>query len=99
MRSPQLADGEQAFVLMGLIPNRKGQPMLVDWQARARAGASGVPRSRAFEAFARAQASRPAAPEPGNGVQLEPLQAALPCSRRSACSGTWLRSRRCSPPR
>ena len=29
---PQLLDGEQAFILMGLIPNRKGQPMLIEWQ-------------------------------------------------------------------
>ncbi|MDF0665683.1 MAG: DEAD/DEAH box helicase [Nitrospira sp.] len=29
---PQLADGEQAFILMGLIPNRKGQPLLIEWQ-------------------------------------------------------------------
>jgi superfamily II DNA or RNA helicase len=32
IRSPKLAEGERAFVLMGLIPNRKGQPLLVDWQ-------------------------------------------------------------------
>ena len=29
---PQLAEGEQAFMLMGLIPNRKGQPLLIEWQ-------------------------------------------------------------------
>jgi hypothetical protein len=28
----QLLDGEQAFILMGLIPNRKGQPLLIEWQ-------------------------------------------------------------------
>ena len=28
----QLAEGEQAFMLMGLIPNRKGQPLLIEWQ-------------------------------------------------------------------
>jgi superfamily II DNA or RNA helicase len=32
IESPQLADGEQAFILMGLIPNRKGQPLLIEWQ-------------------------------------------------------------------
>ncbi len=32
IQCPQLADGEQAFMLMGLIPNRKGQPLLVEWQ-------------------------------------------------------------------
>ena len=32
IQCPQLVDGEQAFILMGLIPNRKGQPLLVEWQ-------------------------------------------------------------------
>ena len=30
--SQRLVKGEQAFILTGLIPNRKGQPMLIDWQ-------------------------------------------------------------------
>lgn len=32
IQCPQLAEGEQAFMLMGLIPNRKGQPLLIQWQ-------------------------------------------------------------------
>jgi superfamily II DNA or RNA helicase len=32
IRCPQLAENDQAFVLMGLIPNRKGQPLLIEWQ-------------------------------------------------------------------
>lgn len=32
LRSQRLAEGERAFLILGLIPNRKGQPMLVDWQ-------------------------------------------------------------------
>jgi len=32
IQCPQLLDGEQAFMLMGLIPNRKGQPLLIEWQ-------------------------------------------------------------------
>ena len=32
IQCPQLAEGEQAFMLMGLIPNRKGQPLLIEWQ-------------------------------------------------------------------
>jgi len=32
IQCPQLAVGEQAFMLMGQIPNRKGQPLLVEWQ-------------------------------------------------------------------
>ena len=30
--SGQLAPGEAGYVLAGLIPNRKGQPIIVDWQ-------------------------------------------------------------------
>jgi superfamily II DNA or RNA helicase len=32
IRCLQLTGDEQAFVLMGLIPNRKGQPLLIEWQ-------------------------------------------------------------------
>lgn len=32
IQCPQLVDGEQAFMLMGLIPNRKGQPLMIEWQ-------------------------------------------------------------------
>jgi hypothetical protein len=32
IRLPQLAVGEQAFILHGLIPNRKGQPLLIEWR-------------------------------------------------------------------
>lgn len=33
LRSSQLAEDERALLVLGLIPNRKGQPMLVDWKA------------------------------------------------------------------
>ena len=36
----QLGDTEQAVLLMGLIPNRKGQPLLVEWRAAVWNGAS-----------------------------------------------------------
>ena len=32
IRCPDLALNEQAFIMMGLIPNRKGQPLLIEWQ-------------------------------------------------------------------
>lgn len=32
IQSPHLAEGEQAFIMYGLIPNRKSQAVLVDWQ-------------------------------------------------------------------
>jgi superfamily II DNA or RNA helicase len=38
LQSHKLAVGEQAFILMSLIPNRKGQPMLVEWKVTSRVG-------------------------------------------------------------
>ena len=32
IQCPLLGTGHEAFILMGLIPNRKGQPLLVEWQ-------------------------------------------------------------------
>jgi hypothetical protein len=32
IRSPHLDEGEQAFIMYGLIPNRKSQAVLVNWQ-------------------------------------------------------------------
>ena len=36
IQSQHLHPGEQAFVMLGLVPNRKGQPLLVDWQVACR---------------------------------------------------------------
>jgi superfamily II DNA or RNA helicase len=36
LHSVHLQPGEQAFILMGLVPNRKGQPLLVEWQVAHR---------------------------------------------------------------
>jgi len=41
VQNPQLHPGEQAFVLMSLVPNRKGQPLLVEWQVACRVGNAG----------------------------------------------------------
>jgi len=38
IQCPQLVDGEQAFMLMGLIPNRKGQALMIEWQVAVNAG-------------------------------------------------------------
>lgn len=38
IQCPQLADGEHAFMLMGLIPNRKGQPLLIESQVAVSKG-------------------------------------------------------------
>ena len=42
MQSLKLAPNEQAFVPLEPAPNRKGQPLLVEWQVASRAGASPV---------------------------------------------------------
>lgn len=51
LRSPKLAPGEMAFVIAGTVPNRKGQPVVVDWQAVTR-GPDGQFRLEPFETFA-----------------------------------------------
>jgi superfamily II DNA or RNA helicase len=77
LRSPKLAEGEQAFIVMGLIPNRKGQPLLVEWQAAVRLG-DGF-RLEPLDLFiARAGLKADALANRGEGAPLEQLQAALP---------------------
>jgi len=41
LQSHKLQAGEQAFILMSLVPNRKGQPLLVEWQVACRVGNTG----------------------------------------------------------
>lgn len=50
IRSPKLAADERAIVLMGLIPNRKGQPLLVDWQVAILKGGAAIT-LEPFDAF------------------------------------------------
>ncbi|WP_300554531.1 DEAD/DEAH box helicase [Limnohabitans sp. Rim8] len=81
--SAQLQPGEQAFVLMSLVPNRKGQPLMVEWQVATRVGEQGAFQLEAFETFAtRAglQANRLANRGQGAAYQsvASPMQAALP---------------------
>jgi hypothetical protein len=64
--------------MLGLVPNRKGQPLLVDWQVACRL--PGQPfRLEPYDAFmerAGLQAGR--LPNPGANSPLQGLQAALP---------------------
>jgi superfamily II DNA or RNA helicase len=81
--SAQLQPGEQAFVLMSLVPNRKGQPLMVEWQVATRVGEQGAFQLEAFETFAtRAglEANRLANRGQGAAYQsvASPMQAALP---------------------
>ena len=78
--SPRLSDGEQAFLMMGLVPNRKGQPLLVDWQAACRTG-NGDFALEPFDAFVqRAGLAAGALPNPGRALPLDALQRALPAA-------------------
>lgn len=86
LQSVQLPAGEQAFVLMGLVPNRKGQPLLVEWQvAHRQLGASGQGEFtlQPFDAFA-ARAGLKAGKLPNQGQLAEgspvaqAMQGALP---------------------
>jgi hypothetical protein len=78
IQSHSLQPGEQAFVMLGLVPNRKGQPLLVDWQVACRL--PGQPFTlEPYDAFiqrAGLQAGR--LPNPGGNSPLQDLQAALP---------------------
>jgi superfamily II DNA or RNA helicase len=78
IQSPPLQPGEQAFMMMGLVPNRKGQPLLVDWQVASRQ--PGQPFTlEPYDAFlqrAGLQAGR--LPNPGVNAPVQDLLAVLP---------------------
>ena len=87
LQSHKLAPGEQAFILMSLIPNRKGQPMLVEWQVASRVGyGTAAPFSlESFDAFiARAGLRAGGLPNRGYTPELvtitQAMQAALPAA-------------------
>jgi len=80
--SDRLDRDEQAFLLMGLIPNRRGQPMLVEWQAVCRRS-DGTLRLEPFDAFVRraglhADARLPNRDVPNFEAVRAALQSALP---------------------
>ncbi|RDI98961.1 ATP-dependent helicase [Dyella solisilvae] len=74
IRSPRLVEGERAFVLMGLIPNRKGQPLLVDWQVAVLKGDASIT-LEPFTAFCgRIQLKAGALPNSGKPIDTSVLQ-------------------------
>lgn len=86
LQSLHLQAGEQAFVMMGLVPNRKGQPLLVEWQVAHRqldAAGQGDFTLQPFHTFA-ARAGLKAGKLPNRGQLTEgapallAMQAALP---------------------
>ena len=79
LQSHKLQQGEQAFILMSLVPNRKGQPLLVEWQVASRitnATGQGVFTLEPFDAFA-ARAGLKAGGLPNRGQTPELLTMTL----------------------
>lgn len=77
IQCPQLADGEHAFMLMGLIPNRKGQPLLIEWQVAVHRG--GAWTLQTFPDFvARTQLKAGTLANRGQGIDTSNLQSHLP---------------------
>ena len=79
LQSPKLAAGEQAFILMSLVPNRKGQPLLAEWQVACRSGATGSFRLESFDNFiARAGLQAGTLANSNKTLPMAELQLALP---------------------
>lgn len=77
LRSPHLVEDERGIVMMGLIPNRKGQSLLVEWQVAVMRG-NQPPVLEDFDVFRqRAGLQAGQLPNPGKSLMLEPLQADL----------------------
>jgi hypothetical protein len=78
IQSHHLHPGVQAFVMLGLVPNRKGQPLLVDWQVVCRP-ASQPCTLEPYETFVqRAGLKAGQLPNPGLSIPLHDMQATLP---------------------
>ena len=83
LQCAKLQPGEQAFVLMSLVPNKKGQPLMVEWQVATRVGQGSNFKLEPFEVFAeRAGLQAGAIPNPGVNANYlanaSSMQAALP---------------------
>lgn len=79
IQSNHLAPDEQAFILMALIPNRKAQPMLVEWRVASRRG-NGPFVLEEFSAFAtRAGLKARTLPNPAK-ADLAAMQAGVPAA-------------------
>lgn len=79
LRSQHLSPGEQTFILTGVVPNRKGQPLLIDWQVAFRQDESVAFSLEPFDSFIeRARLKAGALPNSGQNVPVEALQVSLP---------------------
>jgi superfamily II DNA or RNA helicase len=83
LQSGKLDVNEQAFILMSILPNRKGQPLMVEWQVATRAKPDENFKLEPFEGFAK-RAGLQASALPNRGVSdtlqttVSQMQAALP---------------------
>ena len=83
LQSAKLAPNEQAFILMSILPNRKGQPLMVEWQVAYRTNTQDQFKLEPFESFAQ-RAGLQASGLPNRGVNdglnktVEQMQIALP---------------------
>jgi superfamily II DNA or RNA helicase len=76
IQCPELAVGEQAFIVMGLIPNRKGQPLLIDWKVATYKEKNWVLQD--FPEFvARTKIKANSLANRGQGIDVAPLQSKL----------------------
>lgn len=84
LQSDRLSVDDQAFIMMSLIPNRKGRPLLVEWQVAQRRGTAPFT-LQAFDAFAaragiRAGGLPNRSQQAGLAATLAALQQALPAA-------------------
>ncbi len=83
LQSGKLGVNEQAFILMSILPNRKGQPLMVEWQVATRTKHTENFKLEPFEGFAQ-RAGLQASGLPNRGVSdtlqttVDQMQAALP---------------------
>lgn len=82
IQCPALAESEQAFLLMGLVPNRKGQPLLVEWQVAVFNGNHAKEAQWKLQPFpefvARTKLRANALANRGNAIDTTGLQTNLP---------------------
>lgn len=78
IQNPYLELGEQAFILMGLVPNRKGQPLLVDWQVATRKPGGAMSLESYDDFIDRAKLKADSLPNRGVEFDTSTLQGTLP---------------------
>ena len=88
LQSAALQPNEQAFILMSLVPNRKGQPLLVEWQVAHRNNDQAEFSLESFDVFAeriglKAGGIPNRGQNPGLANTISAMQQALPKAVRT----------------